>query len=225
MEDYAITSCMSSLILLACHNVNITGLPPSHSPPSPCVSPSDMLVRFPLGPLGSLANALDNIRGVTRKRILVTVTGIVRPRLRPSRLHILIVLSFQVNETAVIRLDYGDPTLGTCKETVEGGNHFRYWIQSGSTANRYSFYMRLLRLSTLLISLFPSKAGPFLWPFHTNFQNNVSTFLLVFLSFVPILRELLCAKVGHDVIFNGCALSLLVFFCDTKPISSCEDIT
>jgi hypothetical protein len=36
-----------------------------------------------------------------------------------------------------MRLDYGDPTLGTCKETVEGGNHFRYWVQSGGSADRY----------------------------------------------------------------------------------------
>ena len=42
----------------------------------------------------------------------------------------------KVNETAVIRWDYGDPTLGTCKETVEGGNHFRYWTQTGSEADR-----------------------------------------------------------------------------------------
>ena len=54
-----------------------------------------MLVLFPLDPLGSLANALDNIRGATRKRILVMVMGIVRPRLRPSPLHILIFLSFK----------------------------------------------------------------------------------------------------------------------------------
>lgn len=40
-----------------------------------------------------------------------------------------------LNETAVIRWDYGDPTLGTCKETVQGGNHFRYWTQTGSDAN------------------------------------------------------------------------------------------
>ena len=71
----------------------------------------------------------------------MTVTGIVRPRLPSSHLYILIFLSFQVNETAVMRLNYGDPTLGTCKETVEGGNHFRYWVQSGSSANRYRFYM------------------------------------------------------------------------------------
>ena len=61
-------------------------------PPSPHVFPSGMLVRFPLDPLGSLANALDNIRGVTRRRILVTVTGIVRPRLLLLHLHILIVI-------------------------------------------------------------------------------------------------------------------------------------
>lgn len=43
----------------------------------------------------------------------------------------------QENETAVIRWDYGDPAVGTCKETIEGGNHFRYWIQNGAAANRF----------------------------------------------------------------------------------------
>ena len=41
-----------------------------------------------------------------------------------------------VNETAVIRWDYGDPQLGTCKETIEGGAHFRYWVQNGDKADR-----------------------------------------------------------------------------------------
>jgi len=40
------------------------------------------------------------------------------------------------NETAVIRYNYGDPNLGSCKESVQGGNHFRYWVQDGSKANR-----------------------------------------------------------------------------------------
>lgn len=40
------------------------------------------------------------------------------------------------NETAVIRWNYGDPQLGTCKETIQGGNHFRYWVQDGPSANR-----------------------------------------------------------------------------------------
>jgi len=48
-----------------------------------------------------------------------------------------------LNETAVIRWDYGDPTLGTCKETIEGGNHFRYWIQNGDEANTGAIFMAL----------------------------------------------------------------------------------
>jgi len=51
--------------------------------------------------------------------------------------HLTIVLIVE-NETGVIRLDYGDPEFGTCKETIQGGNHFRYWIQDGSSANRYA---------------------------------------------------------------------------------------
>lgn len=39
-----------------------------------------------------------------------------------------------LNETAVIRWDYGDPQLGTCRETIEGGAHFRYWVQNGPDA-------------------------------------------------------------------------------------------
>jgi hypothetical protein len=46
-----------------------------------------------------------------------------------------------LNETAVIRLDYGNPTLGTCEETVEGGNHFRYWTQTGSEADSGAVFM------------------------------------------------------------------------------------
>ncbi|KAH9976550.1 hypothetical protein BJV74DRAFT_861849 [Russula compacta] len=46
-----------------------------------------------------------------------------------------------LNETAVIRYDYGDPTLGTCKETVEGGNHFRYWRQTGGQADSGAIFM------------------------------------------------------------------------------------
>jgi hypothetical protein len=66
----------------------------------------------------------------------------------------LLIFSFplQVNETAVIRYDYGDPTLGTCKETILGGNHFRYWTQTGSEANRCG-PLPVIRLSTMLIAL------------------------------------------------------------------------
>jgi len=45
------------------------------------------------------------------------------------------------NETAVIRLDYGNPALGSCEETVEGGNHFRYWIQNGPSADSKAVFM------------------------------------------------------------------------------------
>lgn len=169
-----------------------------------------MLIRFPLDHLGSLANALDNIRGVTRKRILVTVTGIVRPRLPPSHHHILIFLSFQVNETAVIRNDYGDPTLGTCKETVQGGNHFRYWIQSGSSANRYFFYMSpsvSLDVAHLLISL--QSGAVFMavsYELPEQCEHVVTRFPLICTHLTNS-----SAKVGHDIIFNGCALSLFSF--------------
>ncbi|KLO08546.1 hypothetical protein SCHPADRAFT_908523 [Schizopora paradoxa] len=46
-----------------------------------------------------------------------------------------------VNQTDVMRWNYGDPTLGTCKETVEGGNHFRYWIQDGPTGNSGAIFL------------------------------------------------------------------------------------
>lgn len=46
-----------------------------------------------------------------------------------------------VNESAVLRYDYGDPALGTCQETVQGGNHFRFWRQSGSSANSSALFM------------------------------------------------------------------------------------
>ncbi|KAI0821960.1 hypothetical protein BC628DRAFT_1422131 [Trametes gibbosa] len=47
----------------------------------------------------------------------------------------------QVNETSELRWDYGDPELGTCQETIKGGNHFRYWVQDGSQANSGAYFM------------------------------------------------------------------------------------
>ncbi|KAJ6622640.1 hypothetical protein B0H10DRAFT_893389 [Mycena sp. CBHHK59/15] len=46
-----------------------------------------------------------------------------------------------LNETAVIRFDYGDPQLGTCQETIKGGNHFRYWAQNGNSADSGAVFM------------------------------------------------------------------------------------
>jgi len=45
------------------------------------------------------------------------------------------------NETAVIRWNYGDPSLGTCRETIEGGSHFRYWTQNGPSKNSGGIFM------------------------------------------------------------------------------------
>jgi len=46
-----------------------------------------------------------------------------------------------VNETAEFRWNYGDPELGACKETVEGGDHFRYWMQNGPQGNSGAIFM------------------------------------------------------------------------------------
>ncbi|KAE9391906.1 hypothetical protein BT96DRAFT_1023849 [Gymnopus androsaceus JB14] len=39
-----------------------------------------------------------------------------------------------VNQTAVVRQDYGDSVIGTCEESLFGGNHFRIYQQQGSCA-------------------------------------------------------------------------------------------
>lgn len=38
------------------------------------------------------------------------------------------------NQTGIMRDDYGYPLLGSCIETLLGGNHFRYFVQMGSGA-------------------------------------------------------------------------------------------
>ncbi|KIK63071.1 hypothetical protein GYMLUDRAFT_163766 [Collybiopsis luxurians FD-317 M1] len=46
-----------------------------------------------------------------------------------------------INQTGVMRWDYGDVQTGTCRETVDGGNHFRYWVQNGSSADSNAIFM------------------------------------------------------------------------------------
>lgn len=46
-----------------------------------------------------------------------------------------------MNETAELRWDYGDPSLGTCEESIQGGDHFRYWVQNGKSANSSAIFM------------------------------------------------------------------------------------
>ena len=69
---------------------------------------------------------------------MVTVPVRVAPSATPSVRSQPSVLG---NETAVIRYDYGDPSLGTCQETIQGGNHFRYWVQNGPQRNTSAVFM------------------------------------------------------------------------------------
>jgi hypothetical protein len=120
-----------------------------------------------------------------------------------------------VNETAVIRLDYGDATLGTCKETVVGGNHFRYWIQSGSSANRYYFFLSpsaSLEVAHLLISL---QSGAVFMAVSYELPEqceHVTRFPLVctHLTLTPL------PKWDTTLFSTGARSSFLACFCDTK---------
>lgn len=50
-----------------------------------------------------------------------------------------------------MRFNYYSPYVGTCKETFNGGNHFRWWVQNGTEANSSAIFMaasRELPLST-----------------------------------------------------------------------------
>ena len=40
-----------------------------------------------------------------------------------------------VNQSVELRQDYGSPLLGTCLESLIGGNHFRVWFQNGPSAD------------------------------------------------------------------------------------------
>jgi len=50
-------------------------------------------------------------------------------------------MAMDINESAVIRWNYGDPILGTCRETIEGGSHFRYWVQNGPSEDSGAVFM------------------------------------------------------------------------------------
>ena len=39
-----------------------------------------------------------------------------------------------VDEVEELRWDYGNPYIGTCQETFDGGLHLRYWIQNTTGA-------------------------------------------------------------------------------------------
>lgn len=46
-----------------------------------------------------------------------------------------------INQTDVLRFNYYAGDDGTCLESVKGGNHLRYWIQNGSSANTNAVFI------------------------------------------------------------------------------------
>ncbi|KAI0342046.1 hypothetical protein BDW22DRAFT_229415 [Trametopsis cervina] len=46
-----------------------------------------------------------------------------------------------VNQTVELRQDYGSPDLGTCLESLIGGNHFRVYRQNGALANSGALFL------------------------------------------------------------------------------------
>ncbi|KAG6813665.1 hypothetical protein H0H92_008902 [Tricholoma furcatifolium] len=46
-----------------------------------------------------------------------------------------------VNQTIELRQDYGDATLGTCLESLIGGNHFRVFRQNGTAADSGALFL------------------------------------------------------------------------------------
>ncbi|KII92327.1 hypothetical protein PLICRDRAFT_103562 [Plicaturopsis crispa FD-325 SS-3] len=46
-----------------------------------------------------------------------------------------------VNQTVELRQDYGDAGLGTCLESLIGGNHFRVYRQNGTAANSGALFL------------------------------------------------------------------------------------
>ncbi|KIY53702.1 hypothetical protein FISHEDRAFT_55004 [Fistulina hepatica ATCC 64428] len=59
-----------------------------------------------------------------------------------------------VNQTAEYRWDYGDVLLGTCLETLIGGNHLRYYRQNGSEAD--TAYRKKRRVQTQIPPVYPN---------------------------------------------------------------------
>ncbi|THU83910.1 hypothetical protein K435DRAFT_971386 [Dendrothele bispora CBS 962.96] len=113
------------------------------------------------------------------------------------------------NETAVIRFDYGQPQLGTCQETINGGNHFRYWVQDGDDANSGAIFMAVsyeMPIARECVSYLPPLPKP---PSRIFFSilpllapNNQLTLPFSFSPLPPSLLPILYT-VQHDIIPNG----------------------
>jgi hypothetical protein len=46
-----------------------------------------------------------------------------------------------VNQTFELRNDYGNPDIGTCWESLVGGNHLRWWRQNGPKAHTNALFL------------------------------------------------------------------------------------
>ncbi|GBE81240.1 hypothetical protein SCP_0309670 [Sparassis crispa] len=46
-----------------------------------------------------------------------------------------------LNQTIELRQDYGSASIGTCLESLIGGNHFRLWTQNGPDANSGALFL------------------------------------------------------------------------------------
>ncbi|GAA5900071.1 uncharacterized protein JCM6883_006083 [Sporobolomyces salmoneus] len=46
-----------------------------------------------------------------------------------------------INQTILLRENFGDSVLGTCKESIDGGEHYRVWRQNGSAADSGAWFL------------------------------------------------------------------------------------
>ncbi|GAA6061474.1 hypothetical protein JCM10212_002553 [Sporobolomyces blumeae] len=46
-----------------------------------------------------------------------------------------------INQTILLRENFGDLSVGTCRETVQGGYHYRVWRQNGTEANSGAWFL------------------------------------------------------------------------------------
>lgn len=58
-----------------------------------------------------------------------------------------------VNQTIELRNDYGNDVLGTCWESLVGGNHLRMWRQDGPTATTNAVFLAYVNQRVTLFSL------------------------------------------------------------------------
>jgi len=112
------------------------------------------------------------------------------------------------NETSVIRWNYGDAQLGACKETIQGGNHFRYWVQNGPDANRCAgFYSPWFPYWSLALVVQSS------WPCHMSCLWIVGLHVPSF-----YLSSDLFLSVQHDIIPNGYNLARWIFLSNLMDV-------